>query len=182
MGRPGYIKLHRSIEDWKYWHEPNALAIWIHILDAVNYDKSTFFGVEVPEGSAAISISRLASNLNLSRTTVTKWINAFRDDGQIKTKRYGRFILVEVSNWKKYQNERGGVQVTEQLTEHQGEQLTEHQGEHQGEHIKRNKEVKKLRNKEILSPKPPYEGGNNKIDVVDDDEERQRLLAQLKGE
>lgn len=179
MARPGFFKIHRSIEDWKFWCEPNALAIWIHILDSVCYEDSTFMGVKIPKGCAPISVVGLAKKLSVSPTTVKKWIGNFRSDGQIRTKRFSRFTLIEVLNWGVYQGDQQG--------DHEGVYQGDQQGVHQGDHIKRSKEVKKLRNKN-LSPKSPYKGDDKKSENLTSktsgstEEERKALLEQLKGE
>lgn len=143
IGNPngGYIRLYRSLIDWKFYGDPIAMALWVHILLEANWQEKWWRGIQIDRGSFITSEVKLAEELQISRNTVRKWLKRFESDGQISIESTNKFTRINVINYSNFQDQEA---EREHQDEHQSEQQSEHQGEHQSEH-----NIKKKRNKEI---------------------------------
>ena len=54
----GFIKLDRKFKDWKWKHNPNMVAVWVHLLLEANYKDNVWNDVSVPVGSLVTSVKQ----------------------------------------------------------------------------------------------------------------------------
>lgn len=135
MNENGFIVLHRKLLDWKYFMFSSAVSLWVYIIMKANWKDGYFLGTEIPRGSFATSISKIAADTGLSESTVRRWLKRFEDDGQIERKSSNRCTIIKVSNYATFQDfadegvnkqmtEQVTCQVTDQMTEQVNKQMT----------------------------------------------------------
>lgn len=150
MGSRGFITIDRAIDDWRWRDNNTALGLWIHILLSANWKSGWFMGHEIPRGSFATSMRRMAEDTGLSEKTIRKWLKRFEEDKQIEIRGSNKYTLIKVINYAKFQDydpENPGQryeQSTEQSTEQGTEQSTEQRLDN------RNNKQYKQRNKETI--------------------------------
>ena len=114
----GFIVIDRNIEDWRWWGNTTAMGLWLLILVKANWKDGFFLGEPIPRGSFATSLPSLAAEIDLSESTVRRWLKRFEDDGQIEQKVTNRFRVIKVLNYAKYQDipdDRVNSQMTGQM-------------------------------------------------------------------
>ncbi|MBQ5686491.1 MAG: hypothetical protein IIV23_02215, partial [Ruminococcus sp.] len=55
----GYIKLHRKLTKWEWYHNANTFRVFIHLLLTANYEPRRFEGKVIDIGQRATSIHKL---------------------------------------------------------------------------------------------------------------------------
>ena len=125
MSDEGFIIIQRRIENWQWWGNIYAMAIWLYIIENANWKDGywSVTGEKVERGCFITSKQRIAEELNISRNTVDRWLKQFEKCGQITCHVTGKYTRINVVNYGKYQayeSVRGQVieQETEQETEH----------------------------------------------------------------
>lgn len=108
MGDTGYIKIHRKITKWRWWGNTTAMGIWLYLLMNANW-KDAWWGagkIQVKRGEMVTSQRKLAEDLKLNRRTISKYLEMFEQDGQIRVRHEGRnATVIELVNYEKYQEE-----------------------------------------------------------------------------
>lgn len=99
----GFIKLHRSILKWEWFHDDNTFKVFIYLLLNANWEDSRFRGYEIPKGSLVIGYTALSKNLGISKQSVRTAISHLKSTGEITIKSTNKFSIATIVNWDKYQ-------------------------------------------------------------------------------
>ena len=99
----GWIKLHRSLLDWEWWHDINTYRVWSWCLLRANYDNQKFMGVDVPAGSFVSSWPNMAKETGLTVQNCRTAIKHLKSTDELTVKRYHDFSVFTVVKWKQYQ-------------------------------------------------------------------------------
>lgn len=99
----GYIKLHRSINEWGWKRDPKMVALWVHLLVNANHKPSRFRGHDVPKGGMIFGINSLAQQTGLSPRSVRTSLKHLENDKQISIKTTNKFSILVIENWDKFQ-------------------------------------------------------------------------------
>lgn len=142
----GFVTLSRQLLDWRFAQFPYAVALWVHLIMRANWKDSWFLGERIPRGSLATSTASLADMTGMSESTVRRWLKKFEEDGQITRKATNRFTVINITNYRAFQDIPEG-RVNEQMTERMNEQVTEQVSNQVNEQVNNNR-TKKQGNKE----------------------------------
>ena len=140
MYQEGYIKLHRSMMSWEWWHNPNLRAFWVYLLLRANWEDGRFEGQVVPRGSFVSSYPKMAEESGASYSTVRRYIKRLENSGEITVKSTNRWTVISIVKYGTYQT---FEKTSEQTDEQTGEQTDEQTSEQQYKNI-RNKEIKNI--------------------------------------
>ncbi len=105
-GKPGWIKLHRKIQDCFLWDEKpyDKARAWIDLLLSVAYhDKKTGDIVKVSKGSFVTSAAKLSERWGWSRNKVNAFLKMLEDEQMVYTRKTTRGTTVTIVNYEKYQ-------------------------------------------------------------------------------
>lgn len=130
-----YIKLNRSILDWRWYKDSNTLRVFLHILLSANFADGSFEKEAVLRGEFATSLDKLAKDLNLSVQNVRTAISHLKSTGELTSRNCGKYQVFTIVNYTLYQGK-----LTSKLT-----------GNQQGT------------NKELTTSKEEKESKNNNI-------------------
>lgn len=121
MNNDGFISLHRSLLDWEWYGNKNVRMLFIHLLMRVNWKDSRWQGVEIERGSIVTSYEKLAKETKMSVQEVRTALNKLKSTGEITCKTTNKFTLINVVNFKKFQdkNYKFNKQTNKQLTNNQ---------------------------------------------------------------
>ena len=117
MELKGYVKIHRKILDWKWWHDANVFRLFFYILAKANWKDSEFEDIIVERGSLVTSYEKLAAGTGLSVRQVRTALDKLESTGEIEKNKNVRgidnqmtnerhtkkYTFIRVCNYDKYQ-------------------------------------------------------------------------------
>lgn len=146
----GFIKLHRSMVSWEWWHDMNTWRLFSWLLLSVNWKDGRFAGYEIPRGSIVTSYPKMAAETDLTVKQVRTALDHLKRTGEVAVKTTPKFSIITVNNYCKYQDE-GRQKGSQGAVEGQSEGS-------QRATIEEKKESKKVRKKE--------EGHNTYLELI----------------
>jgi hypothetical protein len=113
----GYVRLHRSLPEWEWYHDDACLRLLIHLLMRANWKAARWKGIDVEPGQMITSMDRMSDTLGWSRAKLRRTLDKLKSSGDVATKAANKFTLVTLVNWAKYQQvEQQSGQQTDQQT------------------------------------------------------------------
>ena len=143
----GYIKLHRKLTKWEWYHNANTFRVFIHLLLTANYERRNFEGRTIERGQRVTSISKLSQELKVSVQSIRTALDHLKSTGELTIKTTPKYTIITINNYISYQ------QLTNELTNDQ--QTTNKQLTNDQQQWKKDKESKrkiKKRERGALSP------------------------------
>ena len=120
----GYIKLHRKLTKWEWYHNANTFRVFIHLLLTANYEPRRFEGRTIERGQRVTSISKLSKELKVSVQSIRTALNHLKSTGELTIETTPKYTIITINNYISYQ------QLTNDLTNDQqtaNKQLTNDQ-------------------------------------------------------
>lgn len=148
----GWIKLHRSILDWRWYGDQNTRIVFIHLLLTANHKDKAWRNITIKRGQRAVSYSQLGEELGLTarqaRTAVCNLIST----GELSRIGSGRYPIITICNYGKYQAKESDDESCEadELSDKCHEDVTKDVTK-----MSTTKEYKKERSKEDKNTTPP---------------------------
>lgn len=99
----GYIKIHRKIVDWEWYHDSVVSRVFIHLLVSANYEPCRFEGHEIGVGQCVISLKKVAEKLNISKDAVNRALKKLEKSGELQRKPTAKFTIITLKNYPYYQ-------------------------------------------------------------------------------
>lgn len=124
---PGYVKLHRQLIDWEWYHDANTMRLFIHCLIKANYEEKKWKGITIEAGSFATSSMTLADELHLTRAQIRRSIYNLQSTQEIATKTTNKITIIKVLNWAKYQETETTKTTSKKATKEPATQPTNNQ-------------------------------------------------------
>ena len=119
--RPGYISVHRKIQDNWIWQDPERFRAWMDILLSAQFHDSEVIVngvlIKVPRGSWFVSQRTLQKRWGWSRTKVFMFLNMLISEQMVNIKKTTRGSVIEVLNYDTYQNPEKRKKATDQTTD-----------------------------------------------------------------
>lgn len=106
MLKGGYIRLHRKIIDWEWYHDPTVTRVFIHLLLTANYEPKKFSGEIVDVGERVISLQKLAEEVGYSKGTIIRVLNCLEKTGELKRRVTAKYTIVTLKNYAAYNADR----------------------------------------------------------------------------
>lgn len=113
----GWLKLHRTIEDWEWYTDANVIRLFLHLLIKANYKPSRFRGIDVPVGSVVVGRSALSAQLGMSEQQVRTALGKLLSTNEITINSTNKFSIISICCWDKYQDD--NQQCNQQITNKQ---------------------------------------------------------------
>lgn len=102
----GYIKLHRKITEWEWYHDVNVTRVFVHLLLTANYEPKKWHGVTIGIGERIISLQGLADEVGLAKSTIVRVLNCLEKTGEIERNPTAKFTIITLKNYTAYNAER----------------------------------------------------------------------------
>ena len=103
MLKSGFVKIHRKIVDWEWYHDATVSRVFFHLLFVANYEKHNFEGFEIEPGQCVISLQKVSEALNLSKDTVLRALKKLEKSGELQRKPTAKFTIITLKNYTLYQ-------------------------------------------------------------------------------
>lgn len=98
-----YIKLFRSLQNWRWYKDGNTARVFIHLLMKANITAADFEDVTIRRGEVATSYNSLASDLGLSVRNIRTALNHLKSTGEVTSRSTSKFTIISINNYEKYQ-------------------------------------------------------------------------------
>ncbi len=117
----GYIKIFRSIKDWRWYKDPYTLKVFIHCIISANWCDANFQNVKVPRGSFITSYQHIANEVGISVQNVRTAISHLCLTGELTRSSKSKYTVITVVNYDAYQgaNTVANKVANKQLTSNQ---------------------------------------------------------------
>ena len=109
----GYIKLHRSLANWRWYKEPKTLLLWIHLLLNANYEPRDMGEKTIGRGQIAASLAGLAEQTGLSVKEVRTSLDRLKKTGEIAVWSNRHMTVITVNEYERYQSDGANQGQTE---------------------------------------------------------------------
>ena len=154
----GFIKLHRKMLGWGWYHDVNTKVVFLHLLLSARFDEGEWRGVKLKPGQTVIGRKKLSTVLGISEQAIRTALDHLKSTKEITTESTKGFTIVTIENWTLYQAKED--EATKEATNDQpasNQRSTNDQP--QRKNVKNDKNVKKERKREgdadASSPSPP---------------------------
>jgi hypothetical protein len=101
----GYVKLHRSINEWEWKTEPNTLAVYIHLLINACFKEHKWKGIILKPGQLVTGRDVIAFASGVSVRSVRTALERLQATNEITIKSTKRGSLITIANWELYQGD-----------------------------------------------------------------------------
>lgn len=101
----GWIKLHRSLLDWEWYDDANAMRLLIHLLLSVNYEHKRWRGIVIPAGSMVVSWESLSKKSGLTVRQCRTAIKKLENSGEVTRKSTNKNQTVTLVKWEQMQGD-----------------------------------------------------------------------------
>lgn len=135
MLESGFIKLHRKLIKWGWYHDANTFRVFIHLLLTVNFEPGVFEGRTIQRGQRVTSIAKLSQELNISVRSVRTALNHLKSTNELTIESTSKYSIITIKNYDFYQ------QATSALTNDR--QTSDKQVTNDRQQYKKEKESKK---------------------------------------
>lgn len=99
----GYIKLYRSIANWRWYDDPITKLVFIHLLLTVSIKDSKWHDETIRRGERIISYQKLSEELHVSVRSVRTALDHLKATGEVTVRKHPKYSVVTVQNFEKYQ-------------------------------------------------------------------------------
>lgn len=100
---PGYLKLHRSIEDWEWYFDVPVRTLFLDLLVLARYRPGKWKGNDVEPGKVITSTVKLAERNGVSRAAVHRMLTKLKSTGEVDVQSNNHWTTVTIVNWDKWQ-------------------------------------------------------------------------------
>lgn len=99
----GFIKLHRSLVEWEWWDDHNAVRLLTYLLVSVNWKDKKWKGQTVNAGSLITSWDNLSKSVGLSKQQIRTAMTKLEECGEVTRKSTNKWQAVTLAKWDKLQ-------------------------------------------------------------------------------
>lgn len=100
----GYVKLHRKIEKWEWFNEPNTFRLFIYLMLNANHEKGKWRGIEIDRGQLITGRKQLSTKLELTERQIRTCLANLESTNEIAIKTTNKFSLVTLTQYDFYQS------------------------------------------------------------------------------
>lgn len=152
----GYIRLHRALNNWRWYKQPKVLLLWLHLLLNANYDAQPLEGHTIGRGQLAASLQGLSEQTGLTVQEVRTVLAKLKKTGEITTWSNRHMTIITIPNYDFYQSTATDQQQTINNPATDQQQTINNQSTTMKED-KEDKEIKKAKKDKKGDCLPDYE-------------------------
>jgi len=147
----GWIKLHRKLIEWEWFHQPEMLLVFIYLLLKANHQDGTWQGIPIKKGQLVTGRKRLSEETGLSEQKIRGCLKRLKSTSDITIKPTNRFSLITICNYCTYQPD--VITANQPASQPANQQITNKQPT-DNQQITTNNKVKKEKNDKTKTKKP----------------------------
>ena len=100
MREQGFIKLHRSIVDWRWYKDINTCHLFMHLLLMANFTDADFRSHTIKRGQLVTSLSHLSEQTGLSVQQVRTALNHLKSTNDVTIKSTSKYTIITIENYE----------------------------------------------------------------------------------
>jgi len=100
----GFVKLHRQLIEWEWYHDMNVKATFLHLLLTVNFKDKRWKGILIKRGQILTSLQHLADAIGISVQKLRTALLKLEDTNEITREATSLFTMITVCNFDSYQD------------------------------------------------------------------------------
>lgn len=136
MENNGYIKIYRTLTQWRWYKDANTFRLFLHLLMTANYKDMDFENTTIPRGSRIASYRTLAEELDLTPKMIRTSIGKLIETGEVARHTTPKYTVYQVMNYERYQ-----TRASQRANEGQAKgKPRANEGQQEKEYIEGNKE------------------------------------------
>jgi uncharacterized protein (UPF0335 family) len=146
----GWIKLHRKLQDWEWYHNSQMVHLFIHLLLSSNRRKKKWRGIETERGQTITGLKSLNKETGISVQSIRTCIKRLKSTGEITIKSTNKHSIITICNYDDYQLQ---IDESNRLTNKQPnkQSTTSQQATNNKQEYKERKEYREEKNIILLS-------------------------------
>lgn len=99
----GWIKIHRKMVAWEWYHNPTTFCVWMHLLIEANHEPKEWNGLKITAGQLVTSLNSLVKSTGLSMQQVRTALNNIQNTQEITIKATNRYSIITICKYADYQ-------------------------------------------------------------------------------
>ncbi len=99
----GYVKISRSITEWRWYKDANAFRLFIHLIAKANFADTMWNDIVVHRGELVTSYSKLSNELGLTVKEVRSALGKLKRTGEVASTSTSKYTVISVTGYNEYQ-------------------------------------------------------------------------------
>lgn len=99
----GWVKLHTSTIEWRWFTDVPTAHLWEYILLKANWKDKDFLNETIKRGSFVTSVANMSAESGLSPKQIRLAISKLERTGEITVRRTNKYSVISVVKWDEYQ-------------------------------------------------------------------------------
>lgn len=100
----GWLKFHRSLLLWEWYHDPVCRGVFFHILLSANYEPKRWQSIEIFPGQLVTSYEKLGKPLGFGVQSVRTALHKLKSTGELTVQTNSKFSVITIIKWEQYQD------------------------------------------------------------------------------
>ena len=100
-----WIKIHRKILEWEWYHDTNMVRLFLHLLLKANYEDRKWRGITVKRGQLITCRKELSEATGLSEKKIRTCLARLHQTGEIGQQTTNKYSLITICNYDSYQGD-----------------------------------------------------------------------------
>lgn len=100
----GWIKIHRKIQQWTWWHHAHTLQVFLYLLLNANNKPTKYKGKSVERGQLLTSRRSMARHTGLSEQQVRTALQHLASTDEIRIETNNRYSTITICKYEDYQS------------------------------------------------------------------------------
>ena len=123
MTTNGFIKISRSILEWRWFSDANTFRLFMFLLLTANFADTEYNEIEIKRGECLTTVKKLSQQTKMSIQNIRTSLNRLKLTNEITIRTTPKFSIITINNYDKYQS--GNKQTNKQLTNKQQTEASE---------------------------------------------------------
>lgn len=100
-----FVKLNRSIMEWRWYHDPAMTHLFLHLVMRANYTDADWQDITVRRGQLVTSRHALAAETGLTEKVIRRCLHQLEKTGEISITPTNHYSLIAITKYTDYQGE-----------------------------------------------------------------------------
>jgi hypothetical protein len=99
----GWIKLHRKLKDWEWYHDSKMVHLFVHLLLSANHEDNKWQGIVIKRGQLITGRHKLHENTGISEQSIRTCLNKLKLTTEITIMTTNKNSIITLANYEQYQ-------------------------------------------------------------------------------
>ena len=100
----GWVKIHRKIQDWKWYKEPHMYHLFSHLILKANHKPRKWKSLDMKRGQVITGRNALSSGTGISHRSIRTCQRRLEHTGEIVTNPTNHYTAITICNYDSYQD------------------------------------------------------------------------------